>query len=204
MQDRLLLGWLRSTISGTVLSQYVSCQTAAALWTALHRVYSAISTARVMELRRLLQTTVRGSLSCNDYFERMRGIANQLTAVGEPVTDSELVRHILSGLGADFNSFVVAVTTRATPLSLDDLHGFLLTHEALLTFQHQAPLPTSDSVALYAASGRGRGRPNGKGRGGPTNSSSQQPGLLPTPTGQGRGGPGRSRGKGGLNAISST
>lgn len=31
-QDRLLLGWLRSTISGTILSQYMACQTASSLW----------------------------------------------------------------------------------------------------------------------------------------------------------------------------
>ena len=85
-QDRFLLGWLRSTISGTVLSQYVSCQTASSLWSTLHRVYYAISSARIMELRRLLQTTVRGGLSCNEFFEKMRGIADQLTASGEPVT----------------------------------------------------------------------------------------------------------------------
>ena len=177
MQDRLLLGWLRSTISGEVLSQHVACQTAASLWSALHRIYSAISAARVMELRRKLQTTTRGGQSCNEFFETMRSIADQLTAVGEPVSDSDLVRYILSGLGPDFNSFIVAVTTRSDPISLSDLHGFLLTHESLLMAQHQAP----DPIAMYASSGRGRGR-QGRGR----HSFSHQ-GANSTPsTGRGR------------------
>jgi hypothetical protein len=55
---RLLLGWLRFTISGYVLSQYVHCQTSASLWSALHRVYSAVSSAKIMELRLLLQSHV--------------------------------------------------------------------------------------------------------------------------------------------------
>jgi hypothetical protein len=36
MQDRLLLGWLRSTISAAILAQHVQCQTAISLWQALH------------------------------------------------------------------------------------------------------------------------------------------------------------------------
>lgn len=139
-----------------------------------------------MELRRLLQTTVRGGQSCNEFFEQMHGIADQLMASGEPVPDSDLVRYILNGLGPDFNSFVVAVTTRAEPLQLLDLHSFLLTHESLMSSQYQ-PVSShnSDPVALYSQSQRSRGRGQYRGRGG----SQQQPPLLPTPTGRGRGGP---------------
>ena len=86
-----------------------------------------------------------------------RGIADQLTASGEPVTDSDLVRYILNGLGSDFNSFIVAITTRSEPLSLSDLHGFLLTHEALLTSQHHPiSAQSADPAAYYAHSNRGR------------------------------------------------
>ena len=66
-QDQLLLGWLRSSISGPVLGQHVSCRTSHELWSSLHRIYSAVSRARVMELRCLLQTTTRGGQSCSEY-----------------------------------------------------------------------------------------------------------------------------------------
>lgn len=134
-QDRLLLGWLRSTITGTVLSHYVSTESSAALWTALHQVYLAVSSARIMELRRLLQTTTRGGQSCNEFFETMRHIADQLATVGEPMTNSDLSRYILNGLGPEYNSFVITITTRAEPLAIADLHSFLLTHENLLNTQ---------------------------------------------------------------------
>jgi gag-polypeptide of LTR copia-type len=186
MQDRLLLGWLRSTISAPVLSQHVQCQITSSLWTALHRVYLAISSAKIMELCRLLQTTTRGGQSCNDYFERMQSIADQLAVVGELVTDSDLTRYVL---GSDFNSFVVAITTRFDPLSIEELHGYLLSHEALLNSQHQLT-PSSESIALYA-SGRGRGRySRSRGRG----SFNPSP-LLPTPI-RGRTGPYISSGRG--------
>lgn len=81
-QDRFLLGWLRTTITEGVLGQYVNCQTARDLWSSLHQVYSAISAARIMELRRSLQSATRGNLRCGEYFEKMKRIADQLAAAG--------------------------------------------------------------------------------------------------------------------------
>jgi gag-polypeptide of LTR copia-type len=151
------------------------------LWTALQRVYSAISSAKIMELRRLLQTTTRGGQSCNDYFERMRSIADQLAVVGEIVIDSDLTRYVLNGLGSDFNSFVVAITTRSDPLSIEELHDFLLSHEALLNSQHQ--LSSSFEPVAFYASGCGRGRyTRSRGRGS-VNSSLLLPTLIQGQTG---------------------
>lgn len=174
-QDRFLLGWLCTTITEGILSQHVKCQTSRELWQALHQTFSAISTARIMELRRALQTSIRGNLKCGEYFEHMKRVADQLAAAGDPVPDSDLVRSILTGLGPEFNSFVVAITTRAVPVSLVDLHAFLLSHESLLTSQSTLSSTSADPAAFYAGRGRGRGR---RGRG--PNYSSHGP-LLPTP-----------------------
>lgn len=42
-QDQFLLGWLRSSITGTMLAQYTTCQTARDLWQALHRVHAHLA-----------------------------------------------------------------------------------------------------------------------------------------------------------------
>jgi gag-polypeptide of LTR copia-type/GAG-pre-integrase domain len=141
-------------------------------------VYSAISSANIMELRRLLQTTARGGHNCNDYFEQMRHIDDQLAAIGEPIGDADLVRYILNELGSEFNSFVVALTTRSDVVSLEELHGFLLTHESLLLSQHQLS-STVDSMALFT-SNRGQGQYS-RGRG-------RSASYFPTPS-PGRSGP---------------
>jgi gag-polypeptide of LTR copia-type len=72
-----------------------------------------------MELCRLFQTTTRGGQGYNDYFEQMRNITDQLAAIGESVNDSDLIRYVLNGLGSEFNSFVVALTTRSDLVSLE-------------------------------------------------------------------------------------
>jgi hypothetical protein len=65
---------------------------------------------------------------------------------------------VLNGLGPEFNSFVVVVTIIATsctdPLHFTDIHGLLLSHEALLTAQTpQTSLPSfSSPTAFYTRS----------------------------------------------------
>lgn len=168
-------------------------QTAAALWFDLHRVYLAIPLARIMELRRLLQTTTYGRKSCNEYLETIRGIADQLSASDDLILDSGLIRYVLNGLRLNFNSFIVALTTRSDPMTLGDLHGYLLSHEALINSQHlPTQSSTSDPAAFYSlvqSRGRGRGQ-KGCGRCGPTSGSgpNYNPPLLST-LGYGRSGP---------------
>jgi gag-polypeptide of LTR copia-type len=148
-QDQLLLGWLRSSIKESVLSQLIACRTSFDLWQSLNRVYAAVSSARVTDLRRQLQSTTRGGQSCSEYFEKMMSIADQLSASGSPVSDSDLVSALLSGLGPEFNSFVVAITTRSDPISTSDLFGYALAHEALLSSQHVVS-SSADPVVFYA------------------------------------------------------
>jgi gag-polypeptide of LTR copia-type len=102
----------------------------------LHRVYAAIFGARITDLRRQLQSTTCGSQSCSAYFEKMMSIADQLSVSGSPIADSDLISILLSGLGPEFNSFVVANTTRSEPISTSDLFGFALAHVALLSSQN--------------------------------------------------------------------
>jgi gag-polypeptide of LTR copia-type len=89
--------------------------TVGSLWQALHRVYSVVSSAKIMELHRLLQTTTREGQGCNDYFEQMRNIVDQLAAVGEPVNNSNLICYVLKGLGSEL-----------TPLLLPSPLGLIL------------------------------------------------------------------------------
>ena len=52
-QDQLLLSWLRSSLSDTILGQVVSCKTSAELWTLLQQTFSATSRARDRKSTRL-------------------------------------------------------------------------------------------------------------------------------------------------------
>jgi len=130
-QDQLILSWLRSTLSDTILSQVVSCDTSAALWKSLQQSFSATSRACLSELRRSLQTTTKGGLSCADYCQKIRSLADELAFAGSPISDDDLVLQVLGGLGSDYNSFVVVTNTR-DHLSFNELQAMLQSHENLL------------------------------------------------------------------------
>lgn len=124
----------------------------------------------------------------------MRAIADELSFIGSPVSDDDLVIQILAGLGSDFNS-VVAAANAKDHLGFAELQAMLLGHESLLLSQigggASVSLP-SDSVpaALYTqprpnSNSNSRGNRSGRGhryRGGSNDASytRQQP-ILPTP-----------------------
>lgn len=136
------------------------CATTKELWTTLTQIYTSTSRARHTDLRRQLQTTSKGSLSCSDFLQKMRHIADELRFIGSPIPDEDIVSFILNGLGAEYNSFVVAVTTNShhAPPTYPQIHAQLLAHEARLQGQVITPLPFVAAPAAFNT--RSGPRPN--------------------------------------------
>jgi Reverse transcriptase (RNA-dependent DNA polymerase)/gag-polypeptide of LTR copia-type len=153
-QDQFILGWLRSSLTDTLQGQMVSCSSACELWSAIQQTFSASSRARLSDLKRQLQTATKGASSCKEYLNRMRKIADELSFIGSSVSDEELVMATLNGLGPDFNSFTVVITTRNDPISFAEFQGMLFNHENLLLNQNLLPQVSSNLIsnpsALYA------------------------------------------------------
>jgi hypothetical protein len=62
----------------------------------------------------------------------VQGFSHLLVAIGKPIEASELVSHILAGLGAEYDPLVTSVTTRQDSISLNDLYGYMLSYELRL------------------------------------------------------------------------
>lgn len=84
-------------------------------------------------------------MTCSEYLHQIRQTADELAFAGSPVSSGDLALIVLNGLGPDYNPFVMAANTRNDPLSFSDLHGLLLSHEALPNSQ-SAPLTTTNST----------------------------------------------------------
>ena len=91
-----------------------------------------------MQLRLEFQTTRKGSLTMMEYILKLKSLADNLAAIGEPVTDRDQILQLLGGLGADYNSIVASLTAREDEMSLHSVHSILLTHEQRLSFQNSA------------------------------------------------------------------
>ncbi|KAJ1700890.1 hypothetical protein LUZ63_000669 [Rhynchospora breviuscula] len=181
-QDQMILAWLRASLSESLLAQVVSCSTSADLWRHLVQTFSASSRARLTELKKKLQTIVKGGSSCSDFIQQIRAIADELAFIGSPMADEDLVLAVLDGLGTEYNSFIVAVNSRHTPISFLEVQSLLLSHETLL--QSQQPqtvaLPSSTHpTAFYAHNQSNNHRPPGnQSRGG---RSFKTRGVAPRP-----------------------
>jgi len=104
----------------------VEVTTSAELWSALQRMFSARSLARVTNLRVQLANLKKGNMSTPDYFAKMNAIKDELAVPSKGVCDEELVSYIVNGLGYDYNPFVSSVLGRSEPTSLSDLFAQLM------------------------------------------------------------------------------
>jgi len=99
-----------------------------------------------------LETLKKGSSSIADYYHTFQTLCDALAVFGQPLNVFVMVSFLLAGLGSDFDPFVTFVTTRAEPLSVDEIYGHLLSHEMRLE-QHQASLDLLVASANFANRG---------------------------------------------------
>ncbi|RVX01290.1 hypothetical protein CK203_031357 [Vitis vinifera] len=127
------------------MGQIVGYQTSHEAWTSLVKIFSTSSKARAMQLRLEFQTTRKGTMSMMEYLLKVKTIADNLVAIGEPVLKKDQVLQILGGLGADYNPIVASITAREDDISIHSIHSILLTHEQCLKFQNT--IPKEDSIS---------------------------------------------------------
>jgi hypothetical protein len=153
LQDKLLMRALITTLSDELLPHMMGILTSHSLWITLE-TFSSHSQTRLMHVRHQLATFKKGVQPIADYFQKAQGFAQLLAAIGHPLEDSDVVSHILNGLGADYDPLVTLITTLSDPVSLSDLYGFLLSGPAIYLSistansaqrfsysQHHSPLP---------------------------------------------------------------
>ncbi|KAL5799256.1 hypothetical protein ACOSQ4_032140 [Xanthoceras sorbifolium] len=80
--DQLLVCWMISTLSPSVVGEVTQCVTAHEVWIILERLYSRQSKVSVLHIRSQMQTLKKGSMSMGDYILKMKSLADCLTAAG--------------------------------------------------------------------------------------------------------------------------
>ncbi|RVX10885.1 Retrovirus-related Pol polyprotein from transposon RE1 [Vitis vinifera] len=165
-QDRTILNWLYSSLTPAIMAQIIGHNSSHSTWNALEKTFSSSSRARIMQLRLELQSTKKGSLFMIDYIMKVKGAADSLAAIGEPVSEQDQVMNLLGGLGSDYNAVVTAINIRDDKISIEVVHSMLLAFEHRLE-QQSSIEQFSPISANYASSSnsRGGGRRYNGGRG---------------------------------------
>jgi hypothetical protein len=80
-----------------------------------------------------LQSLQQGNKTYTEYLNQAKAWADELSAVGKPVDDDNLISLIINGINPTFNSFVTTTfTLRDRETTFHDLQSELLSHEILL------------------------------------------------------------------------
>ena len=98
-------------------------------WKAFNSRFATPSTSRISLIKRKLQSVQQGSMSCQSFLDEVKSLSDELSAVGKPVEDFDLILSVLNGLNSSFHSFVTTYMLLAKEKSMpfSDFHAELLT-----------------------------------------------------------------------------
>jgi hypothetical protein len=109
-------------------------------WQSFAARFASQSKSCISRLKCQLQNLQQGSLTCASYLTEAKFLVDQLSAVGKPVDDDDLISFIIGGLNPSFIQFITFYSfhTREASMSFFDFRSELLNHEIILN--RYAPL----------------------------------------------------------------
>ncbi|KAK6139741.1 hypothetical protein DH2020_026501 [Rehmannia glutinosa] len=169
-QDQLLASWLLSSVSENILISTVGLNTSKEIWECLEVGFASQSRAKIMQFKLQLQTLKKGNLPMREYLNKVKICCDTLAAAGQKVSDEDQILHILSGLGNDYDSVMVSITSRVEPCSLREVYALLLSFEGRLENAEHTQINMDGSAininfAAQTYGGRRGGYPSYRGRG---------------------------------------
>ncbi|XP_019196326.1 PREDICTED: uncharacterized protein LOC109190310 [Ipomoea nil] len=131
-QDQIILSAILGSLSDVLQLVISSATSAHDAWTRLSTNCAAASRSRVVSLKAKLAKNPKANRSIESYMRDMRAMADDLALAQSPVAEEDLVVHIFTQLGAEYNPIVAALRVRTDPVSFGELHDVLTDYERLL------------------------------------------------------------------------
>ncbi|OVA20285.1 hypothetical protein BVC80_157g86 [Macleaya cordata] len=177
-QDQVLLGWLLSSLSDSILASVARYETAHEVWVAIEKLCASRSQARTLQLEKELRHIRKGDRTMNEYLLHARSLADLLATSGQPIPDRTFQQIVLTGLDNVYDPIVttLSATVDNSTYSMDDFHAHLLAfdmrvlaQQAVVSPQPSAHVATTNS----SSSSRSPGHRFTQGRRGGGGSSQQ-------------------------------
>jgi hypothetical protein len=128
-RDQQVLRFLLNTLSPVILSHLLDVSSTAEAWSAINSMFKTASRTKAQHLREKLNDTKKLSMTADTYYTKMKGFASELSALGKPVEDDEMLGYLLHGLDkTEYNALVTSVN--ANPgTTLDDFYEQLSSYD---------------------------------------------------------------------------
>ncbi|XP_026378223.1 myb-like protein I [Papaver somniferum] len=116
-------------------SDVLGLSTAREIWEYIETTCTTQFASRKSMLRNQLQSIRRGNRSVEEYLQQIKSITDNLASINEKVSNSDIIMHILNGLGRDFNNFIISSQNREVPFTFVEIKARLISHQQWLKDQ---------------------------------------------------------------------
>ena len=118
---------LRMSIKDNIIPHIRDCKTSKETWEILKSLYEATNSNRIMFLKtKLLSMKMEAHENITTYVSRIKDLCDQLSAIGDKVSNSDMVTITLKGLIRNYHVFISILGGRAKPPTFNELTGILL------------------------------------------------------------------------------
>ncbi|XP_057998254.1 uncharacterized protein LOC110664657 [Hevea brasiliensis] len=145
-EDQLILATIIASVTFSVMNTIADAKTSEEAWNNLQVAFSKKSATRILSLREKISRTKRDSCPVAEYLQTIKSIADELSLCGSPITDVDLVVHVVRGVGSKFRDIAATIHARDTMITFDELQDKLLAHELYL----KQIDPSFDSTPIMA------------------------------------------------------
>ena len=83
-------------------------------------------------LKDKLSMITRGDLSLTDFLVSIKQIADELTLLGDPLIDVDLLVYATWGLGPAYKKLIIAIRTRDSVVPFEELFDKIIDHETFI------------------------------------------------------------------------
>ncbi|XP_026383551.1 uncharacterized protein LOC113279050 [Papaver somniferum] len=135
--DCFVTSCMKTTFTDSISGDVLGLVTAREIWSFLEVNFQSQFMARKNLLKNQLHNLKKGNMTILMYLHNVKTIVDNLAAMGERVSNSDLVMSVLNGLGREFDSFVVDAQNRDVPFTFAELKPRLLNHKQWVLSQQQ-------------------------------------------------------------------
>ena len=89
-------------------------------------------------------------MSSTDYIQKLKGLCNNLAAIGEPLSRYDNLICMFNGLDYEYNPFVTSINALPDMPSIKEVHSLFLSYESRLEQQH-AVMQVNNVQAHFAS-----------------------------------------------------
>ncbi|KAF7807392.1 Retrovirus-related Pol polyprotein from transposon TNT 1-94 [Senna tora] len=112
-----------------LLPKLVGCYYSYQAWEKLEQFFASQTRPNVRQFMAQLRNLKKGTSSTKEYLLKIKKLANTLFSVGSPVSEADHIEAILEGLFEEYNNFVVSMTSRSDPYTVDEIELLLVAEE---------------------------------------------------------------------------